>query len=204
MKKIICLALLIACAHISFAQKNSNALLLSAGKSWHGTGDLDGIIAEVAYDHNFSNRLDLSTGLTTTINWGKDKGLNSYSPNASPQDRLMRFTTAGFQLAPVVNFALLYTPIVQLKVGAGPLLRFQSSSYPDVYEYYQDASVFPEPFYIFYSREKQNIITAGYTVNAIFMARVSPKFLTGLKASFQNDTNGDVITSISLIIGKLL
>ena len=204
MKKIFSVALLFSCVHIGIAQKNSDALLLSGGKSWHGTGDFDGVIAGVDYVYTFHKRLDLSTGLVTTIHWGRDRDFNSYSTNTSRQDRQLRFTVAGLQLAPVLNFTLLYTSVIQLKIGAGPMLRFQSSAYPDIYASYQDPSVFPEPFYTLDYREKQNIITAGYTVNAIVTAHVSPKFLTGLKASFQNDTNGDVITSISLLIGKRL
>ncbi|MEP7231774.1 MAG: hypothetical protein ABI691_16040 [Ginsengibacter sp.] len=204
MKKIISLTLLLAIAGTSLAQKNSNSLLISAGKSWHGTGDLNGIIAEVAYAHKFKKRLELSAGFTTTINYGKDRGFNGFMANASPDERLLRFTAAGIQLTPVLNFAILYTPAFQIKIGAGPIARFQSSSFPQVYGYYQDTAYFPLPFYTFYDNGKQNTFTAGYTVGATINVCLSKNYETGLKTFFQNDTNGDVITSISLIIGKVL
>ena len=186
------------------AQKNVPSVQLSCGKSWHGTGDLNGIIFDVSYDYNIKKRIDFSNGLTTTIHYGKDQELSGLSFNSSPDEKLLRFTTAGIQLTSLMNFALLYSIDNQLKFGVGPILRFQSTSLPDIYSYYQDPNVFPEPFYVFNNYTKPNTFTIGYNFGITYLTKISLNYEIGIKAFFQNDTNGDAITSISLILGRFL
>ena len=62
------------------AQETSNSIQLSGGKSWHGTGDLTGIIVDVSYKHQLKKRIDLTSGIATTIHYGKDKGFNFLLP----------------------------------------------------------------------------------------------------------------------------
>ena len=186
------------------AQEPSNSIQLSGGKSWHGTGDLTGIIVDVSYKHQLKKRIDLTSSIATTIHYGKDKGFNFLLPGSSPEERLINFTTAGIQLNSILNYSLIYSRDNQLKAGAGLVLRFQSSSRTGSYSYYQDPSIFPEPFYVFYNTEKQNIFAAGYTFGLSFLTKLSSNYEIGLKAFFQNDTNADAITYISLIIGRNL
>ena len=101
------------------AQNTVNAFQLTIGKSWHGTGDLDGMKAEVIYEHNFSKRISLSNAIATTIHYGKDKGFNELVPGSSPDANLMRFTTAGIQFNPLINFAVLSRADHTIKLGGG-------------------------------------------------------------------------------------
>ena len=204
MKKILLLTTCYLFSIALAAQETSNSIQLSGGKSWHGTGDLTGIIVDVSYKHHLKKRIDLTSGIVTTIHYGKDKAFNFLSPGSSPEERLINFTTAGIQLNSIINYSLIYSRDNQLKAGAGLILRFQSSSRTGGYSYYQDPSIFPEPFYVFYNMEKQNIFTAGYTFGLSFLTKISSNYEIGLKAFFQNDTNGDAITYISLIIGRNL
>ncbi|HEV8273058.1 MAG TPA: hypothetical protein VGQ04_17215 [Chitinophagaceae bacterium] len=204
MKKILLLTSCYLSSITLAAQESSNSIQLSGGKSWHGTGDLNGIIVDVSYKHHLKKRIDLTSGIATTIHYGKDKGFNSLFPDSSPEERLINFTTAGVQLNSILNYSLIYSRDNQFKAGAGLVLRFQSSSRPDRYAYYQDPSIFPEPFYVFYNTEKQNIFAAGYTFGLSFLTKISSNYEIGLKAFFQNDTNADAITYISLIIGRNL
>ncbi|HMK19025.1 MAG TPA: hypothetical protein VK492_12550 [Chitinophagaceae bacterium] len=204
MKKVLLLTTCYLFSIALTAQETSNSIQLSGGKSWHGTGDLNGIIVDVSYKHQLKKRIDLTSGIATTIHYGKDNGFNYLSPGSSPEERLINFTTAGIQLNSIINYSLIYSRDNQLKAGAGLVLRYQSSSRPDSYSYYQDPSIFPEPFYVFYNTEKQNIFTAGYTFGLSFLTKISSNYEIGLKAFFQNDTNADAITYISLIIGRNL
>ncbi len=114
----------------------------------------------------------------------------------------MKSTTAGIQLSSVINYAIAGKHGDQLRVGAGPLLRFQSSSYPSIYGYTQDPNVYPSGFYTIYDNSHQNTFTIGYAVGMSFHTKLSSKYETGVKVFFQNDTNGDAITSISLLFGR--
>ena len=204
MKKILLLTTCYLSSIALAAQETSNSIQLSGGKSWHGTGDLNGIIVDVSYKHHLKKRIDLTSGIATTIHYGKDKGFNSLLPGSSPEERLINFTTAGVQLNSILNYSLFYSRDNQFKAGAGFVLRFQSSSRSGNYAYYQDPSIFPEPFYVFYITERQNIFAAGYTFGLSFLTKISSNYEIGLKAFFQNDTNADAITYISLIIGRNL
>jgi hypothetical protein len=46
------------------------------------------------------------------------------------------------------------------------------------------------------------MVTAGYLVALSYSYTFPKRLFLGLKASFQNDTNGDVITQYGLRIGK--
>jgi len=186
------------------AQKQSNFFNLSAGPSWHGTGDLRGFGFDVMYVHFYSKRFSFSNGIGTTIHYGKDKGFNGYSPGASPDKSLMRHTTAGIQFNSMADFAFILLPYLKVQVSAGAILRYQSSSYPSLFGYVQDTRFYPEPFYVFDNRDKQNTFSPGYAVGFTLLTKLSQKYQAGIKTFFQNDNKGDVLTSISFIVGRIL
>jgi hypothetical protein len=203
-KVLICFNLTMLYAVLAHAQMTDHAIQVSGGYSVHGTGDLQGFVAEVGYDHVFTRRLDWTNALTTTIHSGKD-AVFAYPGAPSPgTDRGANFTTAGFQLTSMGHFAPISARNQKVKLGGGVILRYQSSSMPDGYGIYTDPSIFPEPFYVFFDPRPGNIYTIGYTFGITWEVRVSQKFAVGLKAMFQNDTNGDAITSLSLQLGRLL
>lgn len=185
------------------AQMTDHSIQVSGGYSMHGTGDLPGFVAEVGYDHVFSKRFDWSNALTTTIHSGKDL-LFAYPNSPSPgADRGLNFTTAGFQLTSMGHFAPISVRDQKVKLGAGAIFRYQSSSMPNAYGIYSDPRYFPEPFYVIYDPEPGNLFTIGYTFGITWEVRVAPRYAIGLKAMFQNDTNGDALTSLSLLFGRL-
>ena len=187
----------------SFGQLTNHSIQLSVGYSGHGTGDLQGVAIELGYDHVFNKRLDWTNALTTTIHSGKD-AVFAYPSSPSPgADRAFNITTAGIQLTSMAHFAVVSARDQKLKFGAGAIIRYQSSSMPDVYGIYQDPVRFPEPFFVFYDPRPGNIGTVGYTFGITWQVKVSPKYEIGLKGMFQNDTNGDAITSISILAGRL-
>ncbi len=204
MKTTVLLLLSFIILKTSTAQKDLPSLQLSIGKSWHGTGDLDGVAIDLSYLHPITKRLDFSNGLTTTIHHGKDKGLNFLFPGASPDNRLLTFTTGGIQLTSLMNYAILSFPGVKLKAIGGGIFRYQSTSLPEILSYYQEQRYFPEPFYVIDKRGKQNTFSAGYTFGLGVLVKILPKYQAGIKAMFQNDTNADAITQISFTLGRSL
>lgn len=204
MKKILLVFSLVLASQFAFSQGRPNAFQLSGGPSWHGTGDLGGLAFGVSYDHPFSKRTDVSTSITTTVHWGKDNGANDTGFGFTPGENLLHFTTAGIQLA-VLGY---FTPVIfrnsKLKIGAGPLLRFQTTNLPDSYGFHQNTAIYPVPFYTINTTQNYNTLAPGYNVTIAYLLQSFPRYSAGIKVSFQNDTNGDIITGISLIISKLL
>jgi putative salt-induced outer membrane protein YdiY len=116
---------------------------------------------------------------------------------------MLHYTTAGIQLNSMVNFSLISLPRHKFRIGGGTVLRYQSSSLPDVYGIYFNNDP-DDPTYRFNFYNQQNIFTIGYSFDISYIAKVSNKFQLGIKAQFQNDTNGDAITQLSLIVGRYL
>ena len=111
--------------------------------------------------------------------------------------------TGGIQLNGQANYAPLHSKAHELKVGMGPVLRYQSSSASGGYGVtFPPAINYPEPVFTFRQVEDQNIVTVGYLVAVSYAYTFRGQFFIGAKASFQNDSNADVITQYGLRIGK--
>jgi len=186
----------------SIAQKNpGNNIQFYFAKSFHGTGDLSGILFSVEYGHYFKKRLEFSGNITTTIHWG------SYGLFVTNQfgtfDESFRYGTAGIQAGSKLGYAILNFPHHLLKFQGGSFIRFQSSSFPDMYGVtFPSPNSYPEPFFTFRNEEKQNIFTIGYLADLSYTFMTKKNLLLGAKIGFQNDTNGDVITHYGVFVGR--
>jgi hypothetical protein len=189
---------------ITASSQNKNSLYVSAGRSFNGTGDLKGIALDVFHEHQLNKRLSIVNGIGNTIHWGTHTGFNFLSPGSSPREKLFRYTTAGLQFNSQISFTLLNFSDNKIKVAAGPMVRFQSSSLPAMFQYVQDQRFYFEPFYVFNNTEKQNTFSPGYNVSLSYINSISYKYKVGFKAAFQNDTQADVITQLSIILGANL
>ncbi len=204
MKKVTTLGLLLLISTLSvLGQGERNRVSINAGPSLHGTGDLGGFSLGLMHDYDFSRRLGISNGLTTTIHYGRDGSYNYVSPGGAGENRGLHFTTAGIQLNSVGQYHIVTKRDIKLSFYAGALLRFQSTSMPSMYGVSRNLAVYPEPFYVIYQNGKANTITPGYLTGFTLRARIAPKYFAGIRAGFQNDTNGDVITVASLLFERV-
>lgn len=183
-----------------FAQAQLNRqLTVDMNRSFHGSGDMEGLGFAVEYGLFFSHHLEFTTGLSANLHHTfRPVWLTHFNP---PIDASFRMVTGGLQWQGQVQFAPLRTPNQEAKIGVGPVVRYQSSSYPNAYGSYQ-LNNFPEPVFTFRHYEPQNLVTAGYQVSLSYAYTFARGFLLGAKASFQNDTNSDVITQYGLRVGK--
>ncbi len=195
MNKITLLfALLIS--NCCFTQQNWSALQLGVQRSFHGTGDFGGVAVDAGYDHSFNRKMDLYGGITSTVHSRK------ITFTSLPPDKTLNFTTAGIQLTSMIQWAVIARTDHRFKIGAGPIFRFQSTSLPTAIGTSYDPSVYPEPFYTVYESGSYNTFTVGYTAAIIYQPRISYRYHLGFKFHFQNDTNGDVISGIGILVGR--
>lgn len=173
---------------------------LDFSRSFHGTGDMRGLGLSAEYGKFVTKRLEITTGFTTNIHHDEFPVFINF--NGKIQDASLRFTTAGIQLSSLANLAIVHSWVHELKLAAGPLLRYQSSSFPDVYSYSPATQTYPEPVFSFRQYEPQEIISVGYLAALSYAYTFSRGIFIGAKASFQNDSNSDVITQYGLRIGK--
>lgn len=184
------------------AQLTSHSIQLSAGFSTHGTGDMSGVSADIGYDHVFTKRFDMTHALTTTIHSDQDEFPTVEDQWNIINDRGINWTVAGMQITSMGHFAPISVKDQKLKFGGGVVLRYQSSSYPYIYGYSR-STIDSNPRFTIIDPGPGNIFTIGYTFGITWQVRVSQKFEIGLKAMFQNDTNGDSITHMSVILGRI-
>jgi hypothetical protein len=186
----------------STAQLTNHSIQLSAGFSTHGTGDLPGFSTDVGYDHVFNKRFDMTNSLTTTIHSGRDELLSVPNQWGTTEVRGINWTVAGLQITSMGHFSPISVKDQKLKLGGGAVFRYQSSSLPYAYGYGRDPMTL-NPRYAISDPGPGNIFTIGYTFGITWQVRLSPKYEIGLRAMFQNDTNGDAITHMSVIFGRI-
>lgn len=186
----------------SIAQKNfGNSIRLYFARSFHGTGDLPGVLFTAEYGHFFKKRLEISGNITSTIHWG------SFGLFVTNQfgtfDESFRYGTAGIQAGSKLGYTILNFPHYSLKIQGGSFFRFQSSSASGGYGLAYPPSVnYPEPVFTFRQVEKQNLFTIGYLAELSYTFMATKNLLLGVTAGFQNDTNADVITYYGIFIGR--
>lgn len=176
-------------------------LSVDLNRSFHGSGDMRGAGFAVEYGKFIKPKVEWTGSLGANIHHSS-YGLTVDYGNG-PIDASYRTVTAGIQLGSQLWFAPLHTVANEFKIGAGPFLRYQSSGAADSYGVtFPVATGYPEPVFTFRNNEPQNRLTAGYQVSLSYAYTFAKRFFIGAKASFQNDTNADVLTHYGLRIGK--
>jgi hypothetical protein len=172
-------------------------------RSFAGTGDMKGLGFAIEYGQYIRKKIELTGALSSDLHHDEYKLLivgGGTTPDAS-----YRMVTGGVQFNGQLNYAPLRTQGSELRIGAGPVLRYQSSSASGGYGVYQPTGTgIPEPVFSFRQVEDQNILSAGYLVSLSYAYTFRSKLLIGAKASFQNDINADVILQYGVRIGRRL
>lgn len=198
MKQLITLSLFLVFTAIGHAQ-NKQQLSLDLNRSFHGTGDMRGLGFAVEYGRYLGKRFELTAGVGANVHHDVYPLLLNQS--GQMVDASYRMVTGGLQVNGQANVAPLHTRHHEVKLGIGPVVRYQSSSASGGYGV-MSATGYPEPVFTFRQYEKQNMVTVGYLAALSYTFTFPGQFLIGAKASFQNDTNSDVITQYGLRIGK--
>lgn len=179
--------------------QNKQQISLHLNRSFHGTGDMEGVGFAAEYGRYLTNHLELTSGIASNVHHKASPViLTRFNP---PIDASFRMVTAGLQWQSNLSFVPLHTRKHEAKLGAGPIVRYQSSSHPDVYARTTFTN-YPEPVFTFRHNEKQNVVTAGYQVALSYAFTFTNRWLLGIAASFQNDTNSDVISQYGIRLGK--
>lgn len=196
---------LLLLAFSTFAQKNKlfNAQVqLGGGYSKHGSGDMKGIAFFTEYSKPIGKRTEWTINIMTTINGDRFKVIVN-NPDGTQNDQSFRYNSSGLQAGPKFGYSLLQARHHQIKIQAGTFARYQNSTSPDMYSFYiNQSSGMPQPSFEFFHNEKQNTISAGYSVDLSYNFITSKKLMIGFKAGFQNDTQGDAIPQLCVAVGR--
>jgi hypothetical protein len=167
----------------------------NAHYSFHGTGDLPGTKLEFGYEKRFGKRYGFYNNIGMTIHSGKESfSSNNNASQLNARYSNIQYVTTGIQTSPTFYR---YSKRGDIKIGAGMVARYQTSSKPSIY------SISPQPAVqgtsITSIREMQpNSFSLGYMISVELHLLSIKKTDLGFQLFFQNDTRGYVITGFGL------
>lgn len=206
MKTLIGILLCSICVEATAQTANptfSNKFIsLSAGRSTHGTGDMTGVSQRVTYGQYFRKKLFWFSAVGADIHDGKVL-ITTTQDEGTVLDHSYRYTSGAIQITGGAGWSILRTSKSELGARVSGILRYQSSSYFDQLAVtYDPQKIGPYPATIILHTSPQRTCAVGVGPEALYQQNIFQSVFAGLSAGFQVDTNGDVLTNISLSIGK--
>jgi hypothetical protein len=187
---------------ISQTVSNKRQIELIVGRSVHGTGDTRGLNFSVEYSKYFKKRLNWSASIGGTIHDGVYPIFFEY-PAGVQNDGSIRYTTAGLQVLAHLGYNFIKSSRHELLFRLGSALRYQSSSYWDVFSVlYPPITGLAYPVVVFENSTPQRTFAVGGTTQIKYSYTTSRHISLGIFGGFQFDSNGDTISHLSFTIGK--
>jgi hypothetical protein len=177
---------------------------LATGISKHGTGDMSGYAIAIDYKRYLRQRTSISIGLATTIHDGVSLLLYT-DPNNNPVDGSFRYGSSGIQLSARAGYSFVRSKRHTLEIQIGALVRYQTSStYDERSTFFPALTGYPVPLSYLVHLEKQQIVSLGGIGAFQYQYHFASGDHIGFRSSLQTDTNGDVISMVSLLFGYRL
>lgn len=188
-------------------QNSKKTLALGINYARHGSGDMDGIMVNFDYNRNYSKKVSVIYNLGVTIHGQKAIPGTIENDPMIPEDLrtdVPQWVTAGLQLSTLLTYNLTAGYNNGLKIGVGPVLRYQLNSYPNGYAYYAQGNPwFRQPFYVIQETD-DNKFNLGYAIRLSYDFKSKKDKFFGINMFLQNDTNADMIVGLGLKIGLKL
>jgi hypothetical protein len=180
---------------------NKEDIKVYFGKSKHYSGDIPGIIFSTEYNRYFKNRLNWNLNMSGTIHDGSTP-LFYIDPNGNPVDGSIRNTNGGLQFSGHIGYCLFKSQEHEFQIRLGSVLRYQSSSVPNETSiYYPIITGLPIPVVVVINVEPARSYSIGISGQILYTYSLNKKFLLGLLAGYQFDTNADNISQLSIFTG---
>ncbi|MDR6806836.1 hypothetical protein J2Y45_004028 [Dyadobacter sp. BE34] len=199
---LICSVCIEAAAQTANPALNSKFISLTGGRSTHGTGDMIGVSQRVTYGQYFRKKLFWFSAVGADIHDGKVLSMTTRD-DGTVLDHSYRYTSGAIQITGGVGWSILRTTKSELGVKVSGILRYQSSSYFDYLAItYDPQKIGPYPATFILHTSPQRTYAVGVGPEMFYQQSIFKSIFAGLSTGFQVDTNGDVLTNISLSIGK--
>jgi hypothetical protein len=160
--------------------------------SLNGTGDMKGFDINVAKRKSINKTFDWYYGSSLNLHF---RGATHTISGGNPPT--LKFQTFGIQAESGLTTKL-FGNNSPLKISTSPILRFQSTTYPSTYQSSYDPIFNAWRHTIIQSIP--NRLSLGYKVQLELELIKMKKSRMSFSANFQNDTRGDVITGLGIII----
>jgi hypothetical protein len=173
-----------------------NSLQFHLGVSQHGTDNVAGASFSAEYSHYFRRKVSVTGFVGTTIHDGKSL-VNYWNSDGEIDETEVNFTTAGLQSGITLGYDLLSGHRHCLQGSLGILIRYQTTSNPDIIGL---ATTFPYPEYEFPARS----VSLGGVTALTYTYTFGNGCFFGVRGWLQYDSNDDAISAFSLLVGKSL
>ena len=195
----ICLTML---SFMMFSQENSS-LEVFAGRSHHGTGDLQGFIIGFQNNKSLTPRLSWSLGLEATSNDSPDLPLIYQDPNGRTVDGTIHFVTTGLQIVVGLEYAFLQSQKHNLSLSLLPFFRYQATSINDVVgTLFPAGTGFPIPVRVIENINPARDYSPGASLRLNYSYKLKNQWSLGFMGGVQTDTNGDNLYYFGLKTGR--
>jgi hypothetical protein len=175
-----------------------------AGTSFNGTGDITGFAYDTEYGQYIKKKSSWYVGIGGTIH-DKVEPIFYTDAGGNQVDASVRATTAGFQVSGLYGHSFTRNQTHEFLIKAGPLVRYQSTSYWDILAVYHPAGTgLPFPVIAFFNVSPQRTLALGGNLEFVYNYTISKKISIGVLAELQTDTNGDTISQLLFSIGRRL
>ena len=175
---------------------------LTGGLSNHGTGDMLGVSENITVGKYFRKKLSWSVGLGASIHDGV-YSITSTHTDGSVLNHSYRYVAGGFQASGGLGYSFIRGKKSEFGIRASGILRYQSSSYYDrLIVTFDQNSELPYPATYIFNSTPQRTYSIGIAPDLLYNHAITKSLFIGLSAGFQADTNSDIITHLSLSIGK--
>jgi hypothetical protein len=176
---------------------------LTGGMSTHGTGDMKGIAQKISFNKYFKKRLLWSISVGASIHDGSNPSTTT-QPDGTVLDHSFRYTSGAIQISGGAGYSLIRAKKSELGLKIDGILRYQSSSYFDnlLIVFDPERTGIPYPATYIINTTPQRTYSVGVAPEIFYNHSVSRSIFAGISAGLQADTNGDILTNISLSIGK--
>jgi hypothetical protein len=173
-----------------------------AGTSFNGTGDITGFAFDTEYGQYLKKKSSWYVGIGGTIH--DTQWPIFYTDQSGKQvDASVRATTAGFQVSGLYGHSFVRKQKHEFLIKAGPLVRYQSTSYWDGFGVYNPIITnLPFPVVGFVNVSPQRTLALGGNLEFVFNYTISKKVSIGILAELQTDTNGDTISQLLFSVGR--
>lgn len=170
--------------------------------SFTGTGDVWGPGFTIRYTNYFKKRFSYSLWAGCTIHSASDP-LSFTDSLGRFYDISIRDVTGGIQCGSTIEYALIRSKKQEFKLGFGGLIRYQSTSLPDIVTvFYPAGTGIPFPVYVFQQESRQKTIAIGANVQIGYNFIFKNNLYIGVLSSWQMDSNGESILPTGLTVGK--
>ncbi len=210
MKKTKILSLSILLVFLSLnAQKESNSkqpsFEVNIGRSFAGTGDTWGYQFGFTYTEVITKKLNWFVGLEGSLHDEEGDVLIFDDPNGNTINSTLYDVTGGIQLLGGVRYNFIQNTHHNLGLSLGGVFRYQASSVNDYIEtIFPILTDYPVPVRVIINETKQRTYSPGGVFKVQYNYKFNNKYLLGLTAGIQNDTNEDIISFFTLGFGFML